>query len=165
MSKTKKAYNDNLKEIVEAKRKEWSENLKDISPLIRSKDLHDMTEAQALALSYRTMLLDEIAFFISELSEEQKFLKEYKRDRLCLYRTGLLPDGSRPKNMAKNPLIGHQKITGSQYEQIISGDLSDFEYTNDILVSIIEYLRENVKTIDQYMYAIKNRLELFAAFK
>ena len=61
MSKTKKVYNENLKEIIENKRKEWSENLKDISPLIRSKDLHDMTEAQALALSYRTMLLDEIA--------------------------------------------------------------------------------------------------------
>lgn len=165
MSRTKKEYNENLKHIIETKRDEWSEKLKDISPLIRSKNIHDMTDAQALALSYRTMLLDEIGFFVSELAEEQRFLKEYKRDRLCLYKTGLLPDGSRPKNMSKNPLIGNQKLTGGQFESVISGDLSDFEYTSEVLISVIEHLRENVKTIDQYMYAIKNRLELFAAFK
>lgn len=165
MSRTKKEYNENLKHIIETKRDEWSEKLKDISPLIRSKNIHDMTDAQALALSYRTMLLDEIGFFVSELAEEQRFLKEYKRDRLCLYKTGLLPDGSRPKNMSKNPLVGNQKLTGGQFESVISGDLSDFEYTSEVLISVIEHLRENVKTIDQYMYAIKNRLELFAAFK
>lgn len=165
MSKSKKEYNDNLVAIIENKRNEWSKKLLDISPLIRSKDMSDMTDAQALALSYRTMILDEIAFFVSELAEEQKFLKEYKRDRLSLYRTGLLPSGERPKNMSKNPLVGNQKITGGQLETVISGDLSDFEYTYEILQSIIEHLRENVRTIDQYMYAIKNRLELFAAFK
>ena len=165
MSRTKKDYNENLKNIIETKREEWSEKLKDISPLIRSKNIHDMTDAQALALSYRTMILDEIGFFVSELAEEQRFLKEYKRDRLCLYRTGLLPDGTRPKNMSKNPLVGNQKLTGGQFESVISGDLSDFEYTTEILFAIIEHLRENVRTIDQYMYAIKNRLELFATFK
>lgn len=165
MSKLKKDYNEKLKNIIETKRKEWSINLKDISPLIRSKNIHDMTEAQALALSYRTMLLDEVGFFGSELAEEQRFLKEYKKDRLCLYKTGLLPDGTRPKNMSKNPLVGNQKLSGGQVEAVISGDLSDFEYTCQILVDIIEHLREDIRTIDQYMYAIKNRLELYAVFK
>lgn len=165
MSKSKKIYNEELKTIIEEKKVEWTTNIKDLSPLIRSKNAHDMTDAQALALSYRTMLLDEISYFLSELSEEQKFLKEYKRDRFCLYKTGLLPDGTRPPSVSKNPLVGNQKTTGGQIEMVMSGDLSDFEYTCEILINMIEHLREHIRTIDQYMYAIKNRLELFTMFK
>jgi len=165
MSKSKEKYNKELLNIIEEKKEEWSKNVKDLSPLIRSKNAHDMADAQALGLSYRTMLLDEVSYFLSELTEEQKFLKEFKRDRFCLYKTGLLPDGTRPKNMAKNPLVGNQKTTGGQIEMVMSGDLSDFEYTCEILINMVEHLREHIRTIDQYMYAIKNRLELFAVFK
>lgn len=160
----KEKYNEVLKEEVEKKKEEWSKNLKDLSPLIRSKSPHDMGEAQALALSYRTMILDEISYFLSELAEEQKLIKELRKEQFCIYKTGLHTDGTRPKNL-KNPLIGNQKIHGNKIEMIMSGDLSVYEYTIQILVDVIEHLREHVKTIDQYMYAIKNRLELFSVFK
>ena len=125
-----------------------------------------MTDAQALALSYRTMMLEEISYFLGELVEEQKIVKELKRDKFIFYSTGLLPDGSRPKgNMANHPIVGNSKITGPQKELIISGDLSNYWHTEQILIQTIEMLREHVKTIDQYMYAIKNRIELFNIFK
>lgn len=163
---TKADYNEVLKNLTEEKKKEWGENVKDLSPLIRSKNPHDMTDAQALALSYRTMILEEISYFIGELLAEQKLLKELKRDKFILYATGLLPDGTRPKgNIANHPIIGNSKITGPQKDIVISGDLSDYLYCEDILKEMIDYLRECIKTIDQYMYAIKNRLELFTIFK
>lgn len=159
-------FNVKLTEIVNEKKDEWAKNIKDISPLIRSKNPHDMTDAQALALSYRTMILEEISYFLGELTQIQKQIKELKRDKFIVYTTGLLPDGTRPSAATlRNPVVGNQKITGPQKEMIISGDLSDYEMTNQILTDTIEYLRECIKTIDQYMYAIKNRLELFVMFK
>ena len=163
---SKEKYNEELAKIVDNKKAEWADNIKSLSPLIRSKDPHDMTDAQAMALSYRTMLLEEINYFLAELIGEQKIMKELKRDKFILYTTGLLPDGNKPQgNVARHPIIGHAKVSGAQKEMIISGDLSDFEQTSDILQNTIDYLRECIKTIDQYMYAIKNRLELFVIFK
>lgn len=163
---TKAEYNIQVKTIVEEKKNEWAENIKDLSPLIRSKDPHDMTDAQALALSYRTMILEELSYWLSELANEQKIIKELKRDKFILYSTGLLPDGTRPTgNLMNNPIIGNSKITSGQKEMIISGDLSDYEHTLDILTQSIDYFRECIKTIDQYMYSIKNRLDLFTMFK
>ena len=163
---TKAEYNIELGKIVEEKKKEWADNLKDLSPLIRSKQPHDMTDASALALSYRTMILEEISYFLNELAQEQKILKELKRDKFILYSTGLLPDGTRPSgNVLNHPIIGNSKISGGQKDMIISGDLSDYELTTDVLGQTVDYLRECIKTIDQYMYSIKNRIELFAIFK
>lgn len=163
---TKAEYNNKLKEIVESKKKEWADNVKDISPMIRSKDPHDMTDAQALALSYRTMLLEEISYFLNELAEEQRHMKERRRDRFILYTTGLLPDGTRPTgNILNHPIIGNAKISGAQKDMIMSGDFADYEHTEEILKQMVNFLQECVKTIDQYMYSIKNRLELFAMFK
>lgn len=163
---TKGDYNIKLSKIVEEKKAEWAENLKDLSPLIRTKNPHDMTDAQALALSYRTMILEEISYFLTELASEQKIIKEMKRDKMILYSTGLLPDGTRPTgNLANHPIIGNTRISNGQKEIIISGDLADFEHTQEILIQVVEFLRECIKTIDQYMYSIKNRLDLFTIFK
>lgn len=163
---TKGDYNIKLSKIAEEKKAEWAENLKDLSPLIRTKNPHDMTDAQALALSYRTMILEEISYFLTELASEQKIIKEMKRDKMILYSTGLLPDGTRPTgNLANHPIIGNTRISNGQKEIIISGDLADFEHTQEILIQVVEFLRECIKTIDQYMYSIKNRLDLFAIFK
>lgn len=164
MSRAK--YNTELINIIEEKKEEWVSNIKDVSPLIRSKNPHDMTDAQALVLSYRTMILEEISYFLGSLAKEQKELKKMRRDRFVLYSTGLLPTGERPTpQMMKNPVVGNSKISGSHRELIMAGDFSDYEYTEQLLSQMIDFLRECVKTIDQYMYSIKNRLELFTMFK
>jgi hypothetical protein len=163
---TKADYNNELKNIVEEKKTEWAQHLKDLSPLIRSKNPHDMTDASALALSYRTMILEEVSYFLNELASEQKIVKELRRDKFILYTTGLLPDGTRPTgNILNHPLLGNSKISGGQKDMVISGDLADYEHTAEILGQTVDFLRECIKTIDQYMYSIKNRLELFAIFK
>lgn len=147
--KKKEKYNNTLSDIVDKIKGDWVKNIKDLAPLIRSKDMHDMTDAQALALSYRTMLLEEISIWLSELVNEQKIVKELRRDKFIFYSTGLLPDGTRPKgNQANHPIVGNPKINGPQKETIISGDLSDYWHTEQILIQTIEVLREHIKTID-----------------
>jgi hypothetical protein len=160
MSK-KAQYNEKLLEIVEDKKKEWAENIKDLAPLLRSKP-EDMTDANALALSYRVMLLEELSYFMNELARENKILKEMRSEKFIYYTTGLMPDGTRPTGAAaQHPLLGNQRLSSGNKDLIISGDLSDFEHTYEILSQMIEFLRECVKTIDQTLYAIKNRLDLF----
>lgn len=163
---SKENYNKELLSIIEEKQEEWSTAIKEVTPLIRSKNPTDMTEAQALLLSYRTMILDEISYFLGELAGEQKGLKKLRKDKFILYSTGLLPDGTRPsaKEM-RNPVVGNTKISASYRELIMSGDFAEYEYTEQILSDVINQLKENINTIDKYLYAIKNRLELFTIFK
>lgn len=159
-------YNQLLIEQTDKKKAEWAEEIKDIAPLIRTKDPNDMTEASALGLSYRVKLLEDIGFFLNELVQEQTIMKKLKLEKFCLYATGLYPDGTRPTGaILSNPLIGVSKLNGSQRDLIISGDLAEYEHTQEILTNTIEQLREYIKTIDSFMFAIKNRIEIFQILK
>lgn len=159
-------YNELLVEQTDKKKTEWAEEIKGIAPLIRTNDPNDMTEASALGLSYRVQLLEDIGFFLSELVSEQKIIKQLKRDKFCLYATGLNIDGTRPTgSIMNNPLIGISKLNGSQRDMIISGDIAEYEHSQEILTNTIDQLREYVKTIDSFMFAIKNRLEIFQILK
>lgn len=157
------AYNKELSSIIETKKKEWTENIKDIAPLLRSKP-EQMTDANALALSYRAMLLDEIAYFMSLFANHDKELKELKKDKFIFYATGLLPDGTRPKTGMNHPLLG-RKMSKTEYDIVISGDLNEQEFTLQVVNDMVEFLKECIKTIDQMLYSIKNRLDLFNYLK
>lgn len=156
-------YNIALKKEIDLKRSEWIDNLKSLSPLLRnSPEL--MTDANALALSYRAMLLDEIGYFSNMFAETDKEMRVLKRDKFVFYSTGFLPDGTKPKSGLNNPMIG-KKMNKSEYDILISGDLSEAEYTLQQLNDVVSFLKESVKTIDQVLYGIKNRLELFNYLK
>lgn len=156
-------YNKELADIIETKRKEWIENLKNLSPLLRNKP-ELMTDANALSISYRAMILDEINYFSNLFASHDKEMKVLKRDKFIFYSTGLLPDGTKPKAGSTHPILG-KKMTKSEYDCIISGDLSEQEYTLQLINDIVSFLKESVKTIDQVLYGIKNRLELFNYLK
>lgn len=154
-------YNLQLIEIIESKKTEQAKNLKDIMPLLRTKDPSDMTDVNALSLSYRVILIEEQNYFLNELAQEHKKLKDLRKDKFIFYSTGYLPDGTRPKgNLANHPLAGNSKLTKSDKELLMVGDFSSFEHTQEILENIIDCLKEYIKTIDQILYGIKNRLEL-----
>lgn len=156
-------YNTELASIIETKRKEWIDNLKLLSPLLRDKP-ELMTDANALSISYRAMLLDEVNYFSNLFAQHDKEMKVLKRDKFIFYSTGLLPDGTRPKVGSTHPILG-KKMTKSEYDCIISGDLSEQEYTLQQINDMVSFLKESVKTIDQVLYGIKNRLELFNYLK
>jgi len=163
---TRAEYNQLLIEQTDKKKSEWATEINDIAPLIRTKDPNDMVDASAFGLSYRVKLLEDIGFFLNELVQEQTKIKQLKLEKFCLYSTGLYLDGTRPTGaIMNNPLIGISKLNASQRDLIISGDLADYEHTQEILTNTIEQLREYIKTIDSYMFAIKNRLEIFQILK
>lgn len=157
-------YNKELDKIIHDKKTEWTTNVKDITPLLRSQ-ASDMVDANALALSYRAMLMDEMSYFLSLMAQHDKELKQLKKDKFIFYATGMLPDGTRPsgKDM-HHPLLG-KKLTKTEYDTVISGDLNEQEYTIQVIGDMIDFIKEIIKTIDQILYAIKNRLDLFNYLK
>ncbi len=156
-------YNVELSKIIELKRKEWITHLKDLAPLLRSKP-EMMTDANAMSISFRAMLLDEVNYFSNLFAEHDKELRVLKRDKFIFYTTGLLPDGTKPKHGATHPMVG-RKMSKSEYDCIISGDLTEAEHTLQLLNDAVSFLKESIKTIDQVLYGIKNRLELFNYLK
>lgn len=163
---TKEEFNDKLSEEIQKEQKHWQKEFKSIIKLIRSKEPEDMIEGNALALSYRMIILDQNQTYFSLLAREQKILKQLKSKRTCVYVTGRNLDGSQlSAKEVRNPLIAHQKLSGYQRDQVIAGELADYEECSDILNNAISYNTELIKTIDSYMYMIKNKLELFNLFK
>lgn len=156
-------YNKELEDIIETKRKEWIKHLRDLAPMLRSKP-EMMTDANAMSISFRAMLLDEVHYFSNLFAQNDKELKVLKKDKFIFYTTGLLPDGNKPKHGITHPMVG-KKMTKSEYDCIISGDLSEQEYTQQLINDMVSFLKESIKTIDQVLYGIKNRLELFNYLK
>lgn len=157
-------YNKELIDIIETKKKEWTENLKLIPPLLRNK-AELMVDANAMSLSYRVMLMEEMSYFLGLMAEHDKELKELKRNKFIFYATGMLPDGTRPASgLAHHPLLG-KKLTKTEYDTVISGDLNEQEFTIQVIGDMIDYLKDSIKTIDQILYSIKNRLDLFNYLK
>lgn len=163
---TKEEYNLKLSELVEADQKSWKKEIKIIIKLVRSKEPNDMIEGQALGLSHRMKLLEDNQKYLSMLLKEQKNYKKLKAQRISVHLTGHKLDGTKVSaKELRNPLIANQKISTQQRELVISGELSDFEEAINILENAIDFNNEVIKTIDSYMFMIKNRLELFNIFK
>lgn len=155
-------YNIELDSIIDTKKTEWVRNIKDVTPLLRSAP-ENMTDANALVLSYRAMLLEEVSYFMSLFASHEREMKVLKRDKFIYYSTGMLPDGNKAQNQS-HPLLG-RKLSKTEYDIVISGDLTECEYTMQVINDMVEFLKEIIKTIDQILYSIKNRLDLFNYLK
>ena len=79
-------YNKELSSIILSKQHEWTQNLKDLTPLLRTEP-HNMTDANALALSYRAMLLEEVNYFSSLFADFNKEIKVLKKVKFIFYAT------------------------------------------------------------------------------
>lgn len=163
---TKEEYNISLEKIVETEQKQWQKDIKGIIKLVRSKEPDDMIEGQALGLSYRMQLLEKNQEYLSMLVKEEKVIKQLRSKRFCVYLTGRTING---ENLSaaelRNPMIANQKMSNNNRELVISGELADFEQAISILENALDFNREVIKTIDSYMFMVKNRLELFNLFK
>lgn len=156
-----KEYAKNFKKHTEAERERWDTDLNSCFPRIKESP-EKMFEMQALALSYRHMLADEISLYMSRYYGENAKVKVQKRDRYVFYSTGCMPDGRKAtaQEIARHSPIAGSKISKGEKDLVINGDLADQEYIIELLDTHVAFLRECIKTIDHTLYGIKNRLEL-----
>ena len=143
-----KETNDKLEEYFNDKRVEWSKN---VDPLFKSLslDLSNPTnsktilDTQAIALSYRQMLNEQINFFLNKRSREMTKIKKLKQDKFIFYATGF----GVKTNMGEKGIL-------------IDGHLAENDRALEIIEAYISYMRDTVKNLESLGFAVKNMIEL-----
>ena len=143
-----KDKNDKLEELFNDKRLEWN---KIVEPLFKvlTVDLSnpsksgEIMNAQSLALSYRQQINENINFFLNKRSKETVRIKKLRQEKLIFYATGF-------------PV----KTNGGQQATLIDAHIGENDRCIELIESYIEYLRDTIKNLESFSYAIKNKIEL-----
>jgi hypothetical protein len=144
----KKDKNDRLEEYFSQKRESWS---KQIDPLFNGVDIkffnknnvENIIQTQALALSYRQILTEEISFFLNKRSKEEVEFKKLKQDKFLYYAIGF----GLKTNMG-------EKMT------LIEAHVAEWERNMNLLENHVEFLRQCNKNLESLGFTIKNITEL-----
>jgi len=143
-----KETNDKLEEYFNDKRVDWTKN---VDPLFKSLSL-DLTnpansktilDTQAIALSYRQMLNEQINFFLNKRSREMTKIKKLKQDKFVFYATGF----GIKTNMGEKGIL-------------IDGHLAENDRAMEIIEAYISFMRDTVKNLESLGFAVKNMIEL-----
>lgn len=144
-----KNYNDKLEEYFKERRIEWDKNITPLFEVLSirhfSKSMFDkIINAQALGLSFRHQINDQISMFLNKRTKEEIKVKNLKHDKFLYYATGY---GLKTNTGEKNILI--------------DAHMAESERTLQIIDVHIDYLRDSVKTIESFQFSIKNIISLF----
>lgn len=147
-----KETNDRLEDFYSKKREDWN---KTVEPLFVSlKDnftlekKEKIIEIQALALSYRQLINEQISYFLNKRSKEEVKLKRLKQDKFVFYAVGF----GLKTNMGEKTML-------------IDGHISENERGIQMIDNYIEYLRSTSKNLESLGFSIKNVIELFNYLK
>lgn len=143
-----KETNDKLEEFFNEKRTEWNKNIEplfktlkiDLSVPSNSKQLLD---SQAISLTFRQQINEQINFFLNKRSKESTKVKRLKQDKFIFYATGF--------GIKTN--LGEKGI-------LIDGHLAENERSIELIDSYIEFLRDSVRNLETFGFSIKNMIEL-----
>jgi hypothetical protein len=143
-----KETNDKLEEFFSDKRSEWNKN---VEPLFKALSLdlsnpnnsREFLDTQALALSYRQILNEQINFFLNKRSKETTKIKRLRQDKFVFYATGF--------GIKTN--LGEKGI-------LIDGHLAENDRSLEIIESHIQFMRDTVKNLESLGFAVKNMIEL-----
>jgi len=143
-----KETNDKLEEFFQEKRKEWNGN---VEPLFKAlsvdltnpSNLKQVLDTQAMALSYRQLINEQVSYFLNRRSREMTKVKKLKQDKFIFYATGF--------GIKTN--LGEKSI-------LIDGHLAENDRNVEIIDSYIDYLRDTAKGLENLQYSIKNMIEL-----
>lgn len=143
-----KETNDKLEEFFNDKRSEWNKNIEplfqslkiDLSVPSNSKQLLD---SQAIALTFRQQINEQINFFLNKRSKESTKVKRLKQDKFIFYATGF--------GIKTN--LGEKGI-------LIDGHLAENERSIELIESYIEFLRDSIRNLETFGFSIKNMIEL-----
>jgi hypothetical protein len=143
-----KDTNDRLEDFFNEKRQEWNKNVEPLFSVIRL-DINlpntskEILNAQALALTFRQQISEQINFFLNKRSKETTKIKRLRQDKFIFYATGF--------GVKTN--LGEKGI-------LIDGHIAENDRTLELIESYIEYLRDTTRNLESLGYSIKNMIEL-----
>ena len=101
-------------------------------------------ETQALTLSYRQMITEQISVFLDKRSKQEVKLKRLKQDKFIWYATGF----GIKTNMGEKTLL-------------IEAHVAEEQRNIELIENYIEFLRQSNKNLESLQFTIKNIIELF----
>jgi hypothetical protein len=142
--------NEKMEDFFSKKREDL---LKEINPLISSLSL-DMSlsenpkkllDSQAIALSLRLQINEQVNYFLNKRTKESIILKKLKQEKFIFYATSF----GVKTNMGEKVIL-------------IEAHLGEYERAVLMIESHIDFLRETVKSLESFGYSIKNMIELYS---
>jgi hypothetical protein len=142
-----KETNDKLEEFFNQKREEWNNNINPLFDVIRNnftvESHHKVLEAQAVSLTYRQILNEQISFFLNKRTKEEVKIKKIRQDKFVFYALG----------------VGLKTNTGEK-SILIDAHLAENDRSILLIENYIEYLRSCSKNLESLGFTIKNIIEL-----
>ena len=131
---------NDLDRFLEKQRSEWGDRIMEVIDMIRHMD--KLSEAQVTMLSYRHMVIDQIARInITLKKRESAYNIQYKNKFIEYYNYDY-------------------KLNDKQKVNMVEADLSSLNKQIGFLSTQIEFFKECIKTLDNVGWAIKNRLSI-----
>lgn len=132
-----------IKEELTEKQEKWNNIIFNLTKKLKD-ELKYMTEFSAELLYYRQLLIEERTklyyFLYQEIPKIKKLYKKYFEWYSVKY-----------------PI----KINASQKEKLIESDMSYFNYRLEYYQNYINFLSDSIKTIDNLIYSVKNKIDLY----
>ncbi len=143
-----KETNDRLEDFFNTKREEWSKMIQPLFDVLKfeitTKTSQQILDTQALCLSYRQSLTEQISIFLDKRSKQDVKLKRIKQDKFIWYATSF----GVKTNMGEKTLL-------------IEAHVSEETRNVELIENYIEFLRQTNKNLESLQFTIKNIIELF----
>jgi len=143
-----KETNDRLEDFFNSKREEWSKMIQPLFDVLKfeitTKTSQQILDTQALCLSYRQSLTEQISIFLDKRSKQDVKLKRIKQDKFIWYATSF----GVKTNMGEKTLL-------------IEAHVSEETRNVELIENYIEFLRQTNKNLESLQFTIKNIIELF----
>ena len=147
------AKNEAMDNFFKEKRETWTKNIEKLFEVLQfdidnPSTSSEIFNAQALALTYKQKMSDEISVFLNKRTIEVAKLKKLKQDKFLFY------------------AIGFQvKTNKGEKDILINGHIAQNERTMELIESYIEFLRDSSDNLKTFGYSIKNMIELMNYLK
>ena len=130
-----------LEKAFKEERDNWDNKVTELVSSIRYNDR--FTEAMVLGLSYRQQIVDQITQYKQVAAKRRSNIDKL---RVMRYREYMIE--------------GDLKLSASEKSDAVNADLTAYTYQLSIIENQIEFLRETLKTLTDFQYTIKNKLEI-----
>ena len=150
--KSIKEKNDKFEEWYKSKIEEWNKNILPLFDTIKlgfnAQNADKIADSQALSLTFRQKINEEIHFFLNKRTNEDIKLKKIKQDKFLFYATGF-----------------GLKTNLSEKTYLIDAHVSENERSVLLIENYIEFLRSCQKNLESFGFTLKNTIEFLNYLK
>ena len=129
-----------LEKFLEKQRSEWGDRIMEVIDMIRH--MEKLSEAQVTMLSFRHMIIDQIARINITLKKKESTYNIQYKNKFVEY------------------FNYDYKLNDKQKVNMVEADLSSLNKQIGFLSTQIDFFKECIKTLDNIGWAIKNKLNI-----